>query len=194
MPPSLYLIRHAESAPSVSLPEPEWPLSEAGQAQALHLRDALASAGISRICSSPYKRAVDTIRPLAEAMKLEIILRDNLRERKLTNGWVDDFQALVRRAWDDFDFALPGCESSTAAQKRIVRTIDALALAHSGETIAVSSHGNVIGLYLNALDPSFSFEKWRAMRNPDVFRIVYNKDGVYHDDGFCFEPGDLTDD
>lgn len=99
---------------------------------------------------------------------------------------MNDFTELVRQAWTDFDFALPGCESSAAAQQRIVRTIEERVDLHTGYCIAVSSHGNIIDLYLNAIDPSFGFENWQAMRNPDVFKIVYNNSGPYWDTKFCF--------
>lgn len=186
MPTTIYLIRHAESRPDVSIPESAWPLSEAGQVQALRVRDQLVSANIDRVYSSPFTRAIDTIKPLAAAVGQDINLHADLRERKLKDGWVDDFMGIVRQAWTDFDFALPCCESSADGQLRIVRSIEALVAAHPGDGIAVSSHGNLIGLYLNAIAPSFGFEKWQAMRNPDVFRIVYKSSGPYWDTEFHF--------
>jgi 2,3-bisphosphoglycerate-dependent phosphoglycerate mutase len=187
LPTPIYLIRHAESQPDASIPEADWPLSEAGQDRAVCLRDRLIDAGIEWIYSSPYKRAIDTIKPLAEAAGLINNHYTDLRERRLKNGWVNDFVGLVRQAWTDVDFALPGCESSAAAQQRIVRTIEELVDLHTGDCIAVSSHGNIIGLYLNAIDPSFGFENWQAMRNPDVFKIVYNNRCPYCDTEFRFE-------
>ena len=57
----LYLVRHAESAPSPDLPEPEWPLSDDGRVQAEALVPTLAKLDISAAYSSPYPRAVDTV-------------------------------------------------------------------------------------------------------------------------------------
>jgi hypothetical protein len=44
---------------------------------------------------------------------------------------------------------------------------------HRGEAIAVASHGNALAIYLGTIDASFGIEQWRAMRNPDLFRVVY---------------------
>ena len=73
----------------------------------------------------------------------------------------------------DRDFALPDGESNRACARRMVQAIDALAARHPGETIALASHGNALALYLGSLDPSFGYAQWRAMRNPDLFRVVY---------------------
>ena len=39
------------------------------------------------------------------------------------------------------------------------------------KTLLVSSHGNAIALFLNYLQPSFGYDDWAAMKNPDLFRI-----------------------
>ncbi len=58
---TIFLLRHAESAPHKDLPEPEWPLSEQGAKQALEICDLLLPLNIDRIFSSPYKRARETV-------------------------------------------------------------------------------------------------------------------------------------
>jgi 2,3-bisphosphoglycerate-dependent phosphoglycerate mutase len=87
MSTTLLLIRHAQSAPDRALPEEEWPLSEAGRAQAGVLADVLSQFGVNSVVSSPYIRAVDTVRPFAEQHHLPIAIEPDLRERLLTaNG------------------------------------------------------------------------------------------------------------
>src|SRR5690349_3047397 len=80
---TLYLVRHAESAPSDDVPEPDWPLSARGVAQASALAPAMRGLGITAIYSSPYLRARHTVAPLAEALGLPVTVRDALRERAL---------------------------------------------------------------------------------------------------------------
>lgn len=55
-------------------------LSERGQRQADGLRDQLADAGITRLVASPSRRCVDTLRPLAAHLGLEVESDDRLAE------------------------------------------------------------------------------------------------------------------
>lgn len=34
------------------------------------------------------------------------------------------------------------------------------------------SHGNLIGLVLQSIDPRFDYEAWNRLTNPDLFRLV----------------------
>jgi 2,3-bisphosphoglycerate-dependent phosphoglycerate mutase len=42
----------------------------------------------------------------------------------------------------------------------------------------IVSHGNLLGLVLNSIDPSFDFVAWERLTNPDVFRLR-RVDGSY---------------
>jgi len=168
----LYLLRHAESTVSPDEPESDWPLSETGRNQAQALVDRLADCRVDAIYSSPYRRAVATVQPLAADRDLSVRTDDRLRERELTNRWLDDHREALRRVWNDFSLALPGGESSAACQRRVGAALDDLRSRHGGgERVLVSSHGNAIGLYLNRLDSSFGFEAWTEMQNPDLFAV-----------------------
>lgn len=171
---TVYLLRHAESTVVPALPESDWPLSEAGVQQAGELPARLAPLGIDHVVSSPFVRAVETVRPFCEAAGIELQTDSDLSERRLSGHWIRDFQEILRQTWADFDFALPGGESSRACQERVVGCISRLATAARGQTLLVSSHGNAIALFLNSLDPAFGWSEWRAMRNPDLFRVVFN--------------------
>jgi 2,3-bisphosphoglycerate-dependent phosphoglycerate mutase len=171
---TVLLIRHAKSAPNPDIPEAQWPLSPVGHEQAVRLADQLCGYGITAIVSSPYRRAVDTVNPLAERLGFPMRLVEDLRERKLREGVRDDWESLTARSWADFSFALPNCESGFDAQKRICGTLDRLAREYPGQTIAACSHGNAISLFLNAIDPAFGHAQWRAMRNPDIFHVTWD--------------------
>ena len=171
---TVYLLRHAESTVFPAVPESGWPLSEAGVQQAGELGPTLEPLGIDHVVSSPFVRAVETVRPFCEATGIKLLVDCDLRERRLSGRWILDFEGVLRRTWDDFDFALPGGESSRACQERVVGCVSRLATAARGQTLLASSHGNAIALFLNSLDPAFGWSEWRAMRNPDLFRVVFN--------------------
>ena len=176
-PSDILLVRHARSAPGDDVPEAEWPLSAEGSRQAEELARTLASRRIDHIYSSPYRRAVDTVKPLAARRKLPVKLVPDLRERKLTEALRGDWEALLRQSWNDHDLALPGGESGRIAQTRVHEALFELAQRHPGNTLVVASHGNAIGLFLNKLDPSFGFAEWKAMRNPDIFSVTWCESG-----------------
>lgn len=90
-----YLIRHAHSIYSPD----EWnrPLSQKGQASLSQL-NMLESKPISAIYSSPYKRAIETVEPLAQTLGLSIQLDKRLIERKLSSQSISDqaFEATLK--------------------------------------------------------------------------------------------------
>lgn len=175
---TVYLVRHAESLPAADVPEPEWPLSARGLEQAQALVPAMRELGIHAIYSSPYPRAFATLAPLARALGKEISVVESLHERVLArrNLSRDEYWATLQRSWADPDFALPDGESNHQCARRMASAVSELAARHAGETIALASHGNALALFLRTLDPSFGFEAWREMRNPDLFRVVFEPD------------------
>lgn len=90
----LLLVRHAWAGDRTLWvgDDRERPLDDRGRRDASDLVDQLASYEIEEILSSPYRRCVETVLPLAEARGLEIDARDELGEqRQGTDG-----TALVR--------------------------------------------------------------------------------------------------
>jgi 8-oxo-dGTP diphosphatase len=78
---SVVLLRHAWAGDKT-----EWigddalrPLDERGRLQALALRD-LAARGVNRVISSPHRRCVETVEPLAELLQVTLELDDRLVE------------------------------------------------------------------------------------------------------------------
>ena len=162
----LYLLRHAESTVSPDVPESDWPLSETGKEQARALVEHLSGARIDAIYSSSYRRAVATVQPLAADRDLSIHTDDRLRERELTDRWLDDHMEALRRVWNDFDLVLPGGESSAECQRRVGEVLSELRAHHgSDDRVLVSSHGNAIGLYLNPIfrTPSSGVTEFREL-------------------------------
>ena len=120
---TIYLLRHAESAPDRGLPESDWPLSTRGEAQAQALIPVLKQLEIERIVSSPYLRAQRTVEPFARKAGLKIFIEPDLRERKLAQGIDEDWMTLIRRAWADLSYCAPGGESGLDCQMRFAACV-----------------------------------------------------------------------
>ena len=163
----LILIRHCESTGQ----QPDGALSEAGEAQALVLVDRLAALAPDAIYSSPYRRAVATVRPFAARVGLPICEDARLRERELSPQPLDDWLDHIRRSYDDIDHrAAPDGESLRDAQMRALAALADIAAAQHRLPV-VASHGNLMSAILTAADPGFGFDDWRGLRNPDLFEL-----------------------
>lgn len=143
------------------------------------------------IYSSPFTRCLHTVQPFASKRRINIEVIDELRERLIAKEISDGFYDLWCKSWDDFDFALPGCETSNQAQERFVAALNDIAGKHDKSPIAISTHGNVIGLFLNWIDKRVGRKEAEALKNPDVVRIVW-RDGFYSWDR-CFHLKGLDD-
>ncbi len=169
---TLYFIRHAQSHPSKLLLDAQWPLSQKGMVQATRLATLLIALGIDQVFSSPYLRCMQTIEPFAEAASMKIEQRQGLHERKISKTLIENFHAVWRQSWEDFDFALPGCESNRQAQSRFIETVRAVVRESPSQTIGICTHGAVIGLLLHIIEQGAGREQSEALTNPDVLRVV----------------------
>ena len=164
----LILIRHCASQSQV----PESELTEAGALAAVALANQLMALNPDAIYASPYRRAIATVQPFADASGLAIRQDPRLKERVLTAEDRDDWFEHLRRSYDDHDHKLPTGESQNEAQARALAALTEIAAAGHRLPVVVS-HGGLISTILRAADPSFGFEEWRALRNPDLFEVSH---------------------
>jgi len=181
---TLYFVRHAQSNPRHSLDNSEYPLSDVGEKQANEIVPLLQTLKLTRMYCSPFLRCRQTIRPFVAQADIKVSTHDALREMKSAPGLIADFQTVWQKSWDDSGFALPGCESSREAVTRFTGAVAAIVAEHPGETIGISSHGHVIGLFLNQLQSSFGGDETKALRNPDIIKVTHAAGQFYWDQGF----------
>ena len=168
----IYFIRHAQSRMSARQRHHEWPLSDLGRAQAVKLAPLMASLQIQRVFSSPFIRCLDTVAPFISKSQLPLDIHNDLRERHVADTVVDDFSEIWKKSWADFHFSMPGCESSSQAQSRFANAVAELVNSHKGSVLGISTHGNVLGLFLNFIDSRFHVQEAEKIRNPDVLKII----------------------
>lgn len=168
----LYFVRHAHSAYTPD--ERGRPLSESGRADAEQVKKALESEGIGRVLSSPYKRAIETVEPLAASIGREILLIEGFRERQLSEGPVEDFAAAIAKVWDDEDYAFRGGESNREAKARGVEAALEVVKRYPGERIAIGTHGNLMVLVMNHFDSRYGVGFWRELAMPDIYCLRFD--------------------
>ncbi|WP_342488239.1 phosphoglycerate mutase family protein [Cytobacillus sp. FSL W7-1323] len=79
---TIYMVRHAES-PFIFGEEKTRGLSPRGREAAIKVTEILKDKKIDRVISSPYTRAIETVREVAENRQLQIKTYENLRERPI---------------------------------------------------------------------------------------------------------------
>jgi broad specificity phosphatase PhoE len=80
-------------------------LTELGHAQARAAAEHMAERDIRRIIVSPYTRALQTARPIADRLGLQLTVDPIVRERYAFACDVGSPRAHLERAWPDHDFS-----------------------------------------------------------------------------------------
>ncbi|MGF6355583.1 2,3-bisphosphoglycerate-dependent phosphoglycerate mutase [Paenibacillus sp. 4624] len=169
---SLYFVRHAESR-FIEGQERERGLTEQGDLDAAKVARILHTEDVEVFYSSPYLRAVHTIQRLADLCGKSVFIEEDLRERTLSSPHVkhDDFYEAKRQLYLDTTFAFPGGESGIQAQKRAVNTIEQMLGEHRGKKVVIGTHGDIMTLIFQHVDPSYGFEFWKSTTMPDIYRM-----------------------
>ena len=155
----LYLVRHGETiwnATRRCQGHTDVPLSERGRAEAAALAERLASVTLDAAYASDLQRASETARIIAAPHGLAVSEEPALREIRL-GDWeglhLDELAARYpesRAAWlaDPGAAEVPGGETLTAVQARVVARLAEIVVAHRGHRVLVVGHGFATLSYL----------------------------------------------
>jgi 2,3-bisphosphoglycerate-dependent phosphoglycerate mutase len=161
------VVRHCQAEGQ----EPSASLTERGKQQAEALCAFLADFDVQRIVSSPFARAVESIRPLSAGLGVDVKIDQRLVERTLSTVLLADWREQLRVSFQDLDLIIGGGESSQAAMQR-ARAAVADILGHPAERTVVVTHGNLMTLMLKTFDDSIGFELWERLTYPDVYAVT----------------------
>ena len=152
----LLLVRHALPLRSEPGQGSDPDLSEEGIEQAKRLPDALARFPITRLVSSPQRRAVQTAQPVADALGLTIDIDDRLAEYDRDLAHYIPIEQIAAEYPEELarlaSGHLPSAVDETAFLARIKYGVHDIAAAGDHEdTVAVFSHGGVINGLLHQI-------------------------------------------
>ena len=134
-------------------------LSDEGREQTRRLADRLAGVPFAGIFSSPLGRTRETAAILAAPHRLEVQIRDGLREishgrwEQMTRREVAERFPEEAAAWenDPYTFAPKGGESGLAVTARALPVLIDLVRGFAGKEILIVSHKATIRLLLSSL-------------------------------------------
>lgn len=149
------LIRHALPLRSEVGEGSDPELAEAGWEQARRLPGALARFGVSRLVSSPQRRARQTAEPVAAELGLPVEIEDRMAEYDRGMSHYVPLEEVRAERPDDWarmaDGRLPGVVDADAFYSRVRAALRAIAAADHRETVAVFTHGGVINVVLHEI-------------------------------------------
>lgn len=171
---NIYLVRHANS--SYTPDELNRPLSEKGLKDASKVTELLSYENINKVISSPYKRAIQTVEGTANHFGLCISTDEAFKERKLADCSVANFDEVILKYWEDFNFYLPGGESSNFAQDRGVQALKSVLNECCGKNVVIGTHGNIMVLIMNYFDKKYSYDFWKSLNMPDIYKLSFENE------------------
>ncbi len=178
----IYFIRHCE--PNFNTREDRVrELTEKGLEDRKYISDFFTGKDIDIIFSSPYKRCLDTIEPLAISKDLLIHPTENFKERRI-GTWVEDFNSYAIKQWNDFDYKLINGESLSEVQSRNILELNKILHEYESKNIVIATHGTAFSTILNYYNKSFDYQSFQMIKSimPFISCMKFDKDQMINCD------------
>jgi 2,3-bisphosphoglycerate-dependent phosphoglycerate mutase len=172
---TIYFIRHAQPDFTVQ-DDASRPLSVKGRADTVLVTEYLKDKDIQEVLSSPFIRAIDTVKDFAVRIGLSVKTIYDFRERKVDSRWIEDFTAFSKKQWVDFEYKLTEGESLREVQERNTRALEAILLEYEGKNIVIGTHGTALSTIINYYDNTYGYEDFNSMRGlmPWIVRMRFD--------------------
>lgn len=173
----VYFIRHAK--PDFSVHDNlTRPLTDEGRKSSEKLINFFKDKNITKIYSSPYKRSIDTVKGIADAFNLDIELVEDFRERKITDGWIEDFNGFAKSQWEDFNYKLTGGEALKEVQDRNIKALKIILEEHREGDIVIGTHGTALSMIINYFNKEFNYIDFERIKDIMPWVVCIEFDGT----------------
>jgi 2,3-bisphosphoglycerate-dependent phosphoglycerate mutase len=173
------MVRHGES-PKTEGNERTRGLTDKGRSDSRIITELLKEEGIDTFVSSPYRRAVLTIEEVARFLGKEILVFEELKEIVFSS---DDkimsdkeLYPLVKKMFSDPDFSLPGGESITICQNRVIPIMKKILNENKGRKIAIGTHGAVMTMMMGYFDRQYDLDFLLNTSKPDIYKMEFDEE------------------
>lgn len=177
METEIYFIRHAE--PNYNNHDDlTRELTPKGLVDRELITDYLSDKKIDIVLSSPYKRAIDTVKHFAEKYNMTIDQVVDFRERKIDSCWIEDFETFSKSQWSDFNYKLSDGECLNEVQRRNISALQNVLKTHIGKKIIIGSHGTALSTIINYYDNSFGYDDFVSIKSlmPWIVKFIFEGD------------------
>jgi broad specificity phosphatase PhoE len=165
---TLFLLRHGRPLLDPSRPAHEWPLDPTAYDDVVALSPPLPQ--VAAWYCSPEPKAVETAQLLTDG---PVGMIEALAEHRRASGWVEDFEATVRRAFEHPGApAHPGWEPLDDCRQRIALAGREILGAHPGEDVVLVGHGTAWTLLVSELTGRApDLDRWADLALPDLIVV-----------------------
>jgi 2,3-bisphosphoglycerate-dependent phosphoglycerate mutase len=177
------LIRHGAPEPPVpgnsGKKDDERPLTSEGLLAAERLAERMRVEPITAVFSSPSRRALETVQPIASSHTLPVRTIDDLRERRLSAASLAEpaFLEALRRSREDPAFALPGGETANEVRLRGLRVLDKIRRDTLSGVAVAGTHGGLISILRWHLGEEFTIDEALAEPMLAIYPFRWDRDG-----------------
>ena len=160
---NIYFVRHAE--PDFSIHDDlTRPLTVKGKADAKLVTKYLRDKEIHEVLSSPYLRAIDTVKDFADELGHGITIIQDFRERRVDSVWIEDFLTFTKKQWEDFDYKLSDGESLREVQARNISALREVLCLYEGKNIVIGTHGTALSTIIHYYQNTYGYKDFEKMR------------------------------
>jgi 2,3-bisphosphoglycerate-dependent phosphoglycerate mutase len=177
MQTEIYFIRHAE--PNYNNHDDlTRELTKKGLVDRELVTNYLSDKNIEIVLSSPYKRAVDTVKHFADKNNMIIEQVEDFKERKIDSCWIEDFESFSKSQWSDFTYKLSDGECLNEVKIRNISALQNILKTHIGKKIIIGSHGTALSTIINYYDNSFGYDDFVSIKNlmPWIVKFIFEGD------------------
>lgn len=187
---SLIFLRHGQAQNNVERRLvgrlPNIPLTDEGRSQVTYAARCVADMKVSRIYSSPIKRAMDTAQIVAEYNSLEIVPDDRLTEIDMGGLTGMTYDALIQKYGNIFlrfyqgsaDFTNMGVETFASVRKRVLNMVSFMQQEHADENVVLVTHMDPIKAMLSTTLNMTSENLYRLIIANASLNVFLSSDGI----------------
>lgn len=160
---TIYFVRHAEPDYN-NHDDLTRPLTDKGKKDVQLVNKFLKDKQIDIVLSSPFNRAIETVKGFSDMINKKVIIVDDLRERKVDSCWIEDFSEFSMKQWDDFDYKLSDGECLQEVQQRNINALKNILFTYKNKNIVIGSHGTALSTIINYYDKTYGYNEFTEMR------------------------------
>lgn len=179
----IVLIRHGKAVMGGKDHERE--LDEDGIIQAQSLKRKLLEIGLDNadIYSSPFRRAIQTIKPFADTNKnISITESHQLEEIHMPKDENLSKHQVIEKMWEDENFKISEGLSHREHFDKIKPFLSNIFdnFKSNNKDLVIITHGVLIGIILKFFfKMSFGFNKWKTMSMPDIYFLNFDDNNKF---------------
>ena len=188
----IIIVRHTETIGNVEkrlTGREDYELTEIGREKIKKLTQELKNISFNKVYSSPSKRAIKTVLPLAKINNVPIEEIEELSEMffGIYDGWkwedVNKIQPEIKQNQIKINeiIGIPGQETTEQVAERMYEVIEKIAKRNVGKNILIASHGVAIEAFLRKIfNIKFKDEREKFCQYNVAINDLYYEEGRFY--------------